>query len=437
MFSLSSSAPRNVSTLGKILIPLAGLLVCTAAYARPAVPCTGPGAPTTTETKCLTAITIPGNPLRSFDISWVSPERGEYYLADRSNNGVDIIDTRNNTFKKTIGGFVGIKLNSAGTAVDNNHSGPDGVVSHGKWLYAGDGDSTLKVIDLEKGKIVATISTGGTTRLDEMALTPDGKLLLAANNAEDPPFVTLFSANGDDDDNSVAILDGMIEADNSTIPAGFGLSIEQPTWAPAIQRFVASVPTIADNTLDPAGCNYGQNSGPITCSGGLLILDPTNLVHPIEKVVSLYQCGPNGASVGPNGNVMLGCTPRNQPSDHETTIINATSLNYVDVGNLTGSDEVWFNKGSNRYYAGASAMRGGAVLGVVDGTTNFLVESIPQSSGSHSVAADSRRHKVLVPQVAPAAVVGSGGDVTSVGAGICGSVSGCIAVYSVPRANDD
>ena len=26
-------------------------------------PCTGPGAPTTTETKCLTAVQIPGNPL--------------------------------------------------------------------------------------------------------------------------------------------------------------------------------------------------------------------------------------------------------------------------------------------------------------------------------------------------------------------------------------
>src|SRR5579864_8662060 len=105
--------------------------------------CSGPGAPTTTQTKCLTAISIPGNPIRSFDISWVNPDRAEYYLADRSNGGIDIIDTRHNVFKKTIGGFVGIKLNGAGTAVDNNHSGPDGVTSHGRWLYAGDGDSTL------------------------------------------------------------------------------------------------------------------------------------------------------------------------------------------------------------------------------------------------------------------------------------------------------
>jgi hypothetical protein len=109
--------------------------------------CIGPGAPTTTETRCLTAVQIPGNPLRSYDISWVNPNRAEYYLADRSNSGIDVINTQNLTFKRTIPGFVGIVLNAAG-AVDNNHSGPDGVVSHGRWLYAGDGDSSIKVFDL-------------------------------------------------------------------------------------------------------------------------------------------------------------------------------------------------------------------------------------------------------------------------------------------------
>src|ERR1700686_4659951 len=87
-------------------------------------PCTGPGAPTTTETKCVTGIFIPGNPLRSFDISWVNPKRGEYYLGDRSNAGIDVIDTQSLKWKRTIGGLVGIVLNGSG-AVDNNHSGPD------------------------------------------------------------------------------------------------------------------------------------------------------------------------------------------------------------------------------------------------------------------------------------------------------------------------
>src|SRR6267142_86829 len=91
-------------------------------------PCTGAGAPTDTQTTCLTAVPIPGNPLRSYDISWVNPDRAEYYLGDRSNAGIDIINTHNLTFKRTLGKglFVGVKLNAAG-AVNNDISGPDGV----------------------------------------------------------------------------------------------------------------------------------------------------------------------------------------------------------------------------------------------------------------------------------------------------------------------
>ena len=152
--SVFASALFGVVSLATIGTALAG-------------PCTGPGAPTTTQTECLTAVQIPGHPLRSFDISWVDPDRAEYYLGDRSNAGIDVIDTKKNTFKRTIGGFVGIVLNGLGN-VNNSKSGPDGVTSHGRWLYAGDGDSTLKVIDLNAPNATAikqTISTGGTTRL--------------------------------------------------------------------------------------------------------------------------------------------------------------------------------------------------------------------------------------------------------------------------------
>ena len=93
---------------------------------------------TITQTKCLTAVQIPGNPLLSFDISWVNPKRAEMYFADRSNSAVEVIDTETLTFKRSLSGFVGAILKGNGT-VNNSLSGPDGVVSHGRWLYAGDG----------------------------------------------------------------------------------------------------------------------------------------------------------------------------------------------------------------------------------------------------------------------------------------------------------
>ena len=76
-------------------------------------PCAGPGAPSTTQTQCLTAVQIPGKPLGEIDVSWVDPGRAEYYLADRSNASIDVIDTRNLTFKRTIPGFVGAVINKS------------------------------------------------------------------------------------------------------------------------------------------------------------------------------------------------------------------------------------------------------------------------------------------------------------------------------------
>ena len=432
---------------------LGGAMSLTATGAM-AGPCTGAGAPTTTETKCVTGISIPGNPLRSFDISWVNPDRGEYYLGDRSNSGIDVIDTHKLKWKRTLGGFVGIVLNPMTGAVDNNHSGPDGVVSHGRWVYGGDGNSSLKVFDLDAPPMAAlqqSISTGGTTRVDEMALTTEGDLLLAANNAEDPPFGTLFAANGDDEDHAkshVKIIT-KVTVDSAIIPSGFGLSFEQPSWDPKTSRFLVSVPVIANN---PTGCNYGQLSGPITCDGGVIVINPETLSKPTAVigafnaatntgVIALKKCGPNGSSVGPDDNVILGCTPQNNPSDVITLVINAKTKVQTPITGVTGSDEVWFNKGDGRYYLGASrdctvagtpcplASQQTAVLGVIDAEANTLVEKVPQSSGSHSVAADSELNRIFVPQVAPVSVVGSGGDTTTVGAGICGTNNGCIAVY--------
>jgi hypothetical protein len=436
-------APRR-TRLAMLLVAstLFGVGSLTTSGAALAGPCTGPGAPTTTQTQCLTAVQIPGNPLRSYDISWVNPDRAEYYLADRSNAGIDIINTHNLTFKRTLGKglFVGVVLNPNTGAVDNDHSGPDGVVSHGRWLYAGDGDSTLKVFDLNAPNASAlkdSISTGGEARVDEMALTTDGELLLVVNNADEPPFATLFLANGDRSFNSVRKIT-KITIDADIFPDTPG--IEQPAWDPKTKRFYVSVPILGK----PGGC------GTATCDGGLMVIDPitvtpgTMVLGAFDPdtntgVLQLSDCGPNGATVGPHDNLLLGCTPANNPTNTSTLVINATTKHFSHVNGIVGSDEVWFNKGDGRYYTGSNrnckatppcptAATQAAVLGVIDGTS-VLIETVPQSSGSHSVAADSKRNLIFVPQSAPVAVVGVGGDTTDVGAGICGSDNGCIGVY--------
>jgi DNA-binding beta-propeller fold protein YncE len=121
--------------------------------------------------------TIPNAALASFDISWVDSESGRYYVADRSAGGVEVFDAESDTFITTITGFVGSK----GSGV----SGPNGVLvinkrgelgagegRHRKELWAGDGDSTAKVVDLETNSIVDSIPTHGTHRADELAYDP-------------------------------------------------------------------------------------------------------------------------------------------------------------------------------------------------------------------------------------------------------------------------
>jgi len=169
--------------------------------------------------------------------------------------------------------------------------------------------------------------------------------------------------------------------------------------------------------------------------------------HANSGVVPLHACGPNGASVGPGDNVLLGCNPANNPSNVTELVINATTRAQTPVTGITGADEVWYNKGDNRYYTGSSrdckvpgtpcptAGLQSAVLGVINAATNTLIEKVPQSSGSHSVAADSTRNFIFVPQNAAA---GIGHDTTTVGAGICGGNNGCVAVYQhqVPGSGD-
>jgi hypothetical protein len=426
MFAPSLSRPA-VFAMGA-----ASLAIASGAYAA----CTGPGAPSDTQTQCKTAVQIPGAPLRSYDISFVNPDRAEYYLADRSNASIDIIDTRTLTFKRFLGKgqFVGAVLN--GTAVNNDVSGPDGVVTHGRWLYAGDGDSTLKVFDLNAPNASALKETKDThrtsdgpdrTRVDEMDLTTDGELLLAVNNAATPPFATLFAANGDRSFSSVREI-GRITIDPTAFPVAPG--IEQPAWDPKTKRFYVSVPVLG-------------------ADGGLMVIDPAKIhgdtslgaFNPATNtgVLQLSDCGPNGATVGPHDNLLLGCTPANNPTNDSTLVINATTKHYTHVNGIVGSDEVWWNKGDRRYYTGSNrncktappcptAAQQQAVLGVID-ATSVLIETIQQSSGSHSVAADSERNLIFVPQSAPVRVVGAGGDTTTVGEQICGSTNGCVAVY--------
>src|SRR5207248_8118196 len=97
--------------------------------------------------KLIGVIAIPGNPLLSSDIAWVDSGTKRFYLADRSNFAIDIVDAENNLFVGRVTGFAG--PGNAAPAPPNGQ-GPNGVlVTPRKKIWAGDGDSKVQVADAD------------------------------------------------------------------------------------------------------------------------------------------------------------------------------------------------------------------------------------------------------------------------------------------------
>ena len=302
-------------------------------------------------------INIPGVPLKAFDISWVDPAAGRYYLGDRSNASVDVIDITTNEVVAQIKGFVGAKKS-------NDISGPDGVVGtySGREVWAGDGDSTVKVIDLTKNAIAATISTGGKNRADEMSYDPKENVIAVANNADDPPFVSIISV-------PTRQVIQKIEFTDSTNGA------EQSQYDPATGMFYISIPA--------------TNANP---GGEVDVIDPVKMA--IVNKYGLKNCGPNGLALGPGNQLLAGCG-----NPHRAVVIDRTNGTVLgDFSDVGGSDEVWYNAGDNRYYMGESAFQN---LGIIDAGTLTTVGEVEAGLGAHSVAADQTSNHIFVPIATP------------------------------------
>ncbi len=329
------------------------------------------------ELKQTGTIAIPGQTLTNFDIGFVDQKTGQYYLADRSNAAIDIFDTKTDRYTGRVGMFVGAIVKDG--KVDNDTSGPDGVVAIETALWAGDGDSTIKIIDLATQKTLATIATGGKMRVDEMAVDPKDHVFIGVNNAEDPPFATLISTGPDHK------IVGKVVFQDATDGA------EQPAYNPDDGLFYVSIPELDKEPKH----------------GAVAVIDPRNAR--LVKMLPVDNCHPNGLAFGPKHNFVLGCNADGKQMPAVTTIMNSdTGAVIATVPGLGGADMVNYNARNNQYYTASRANPSGPVLGVIDAGTNTLVQEIAIQGGSpHSVTSREANGHVYV----PVAAVG-GGDGT-------------------------
>ncbi|HEX9464557.1 MAG TPA: cytochrome C nitrite reductase [Alphaproteobacteria bacterium] len=328
-----------------------------AAALAPAALWTGGSAQAADETfSRIATIQVPGNPLASFDISWVDPVKELYLLADRSNKSLDVFSTDSNTLLFQVPGFVGFTGN-------NDTSGPDGVLTvHHQEAWVGDGNSTVKVVDLKTRSIVDTISTGGTARADELCFDQRDELIMIANDADSPPFVTFISTKP-----GHAILK-KIPLANATN------GLEQCVWWQETGLIYLAVPEINGNK------GHGE----------IAVFDPKTL-----SLVNAFpqNCEPAGLTIGPDGQAMIGCNDTNG-----IRIINLRNGSVVQTFAINGADESWFNPGDNHYFVAAANNTGGRVLAVIDADPIHLDQTISTGVGAHSVAADPQTNHVFLPR---------------------------------------
>lgn len=377
----------------------------------------------------------------SFDISFVDQSTGTYYLADRNNFAVDVLSSESivtqifpNNGHAPFAGFTPCSP----PAGANDCAGPNGVVAAFPWLFVTDAPSRVLTFDLRENPPLTvsecTTKAGEPTRADELAYDPKDGLIMAINNAAQPPFGTLIKV-----DQATGILTC---GTNIIFDAAHGVDaqngVEQPVWDPGTQKFFLSIPRI----------------GPNPTVGGVIRISTTGTV---EATYTLTFCSPAGLALGPNENLLANCNTiwasdgslwtgnadRNTDTAAPQLVI-LDAVTGVTLANVLGAgvgDEVWFNAGDNHYYAASSGSnlapnalfparppvgtamtapvnvsQGAATLDDIDALSQTLEQRVPtfnvpaDPAGSHpagtahSVAAYLGTNHVFVPIAANNAV---------------------------------
>jgi DNA-binding beta-propeller fold protein YncE len=343
-----------------------------------------PSGPTTLQTVIPVPAITPSSGFY-YDGSYVDVKRRLYYLGDRTTKGIDIIDIATNKVIAQIPNvFVGQVFN--GQRLNNNVSGPNALEMVGpNELWAGDGDSSIKVIDLNAHTHIATISTGGKARTDFVVYDPDHNVVLATNKNDSPPFVSFV------DPRTRAIV-AKVEFKAK--------SLDGVVYDPAQKRYLISVGPTAESP-----------------NGEVDAIDPVQ-----RAVVARYptaECFPAGLALGPSEHLLAGCSDDAIAAGFraKSLILDATNGTILaTVNEVGGSNYVTYNPGDRRFYLGARDMTADGTkntkktpfLGIIDAVSMKFIANVPAAPNCKSVAADPQTNHVFMPLTASATGPGIG-----------------------------
>jgi hypothetical protein len=372
--------------------------------------------------------------LNGFDISYVDPYVGEYFLSDSTDKAILAINvfTKKPTLLGTTAGFTGAP---ATCAVPHACNGPDGEFTvhdrNGTQIWAGNGNSDVVVLSYPSGSVVKDISTatpGLATsyfRADEGCWDPDDHLVIVANDSALPhPYINFIST-----DNYTIVKQMVFDGGSGTstlsgITIGHGPNatngIEQCNWNPREHAFYLNVPEV-------------NGSGSDTADGNVVVINPHSLQIVQTFDIPVAECaGPQGMAIGPAPQILLGCNAKGPPNNtgpQNAAIMNEENGHLIKVlANQGGNDEVWYNPGDGHYSLAEGSHALTDYLGIVDSQPISVDQQIAiapapaAGSGPHSVAADPIFNEIYMPIEA------------SVASPICPTAGvGCVAIFKSNR----
>jgi hypothetical protein len=370
----------------------------------------------------------------SYDISWIDQTTQLFHLADRSDKAIDIVDAATGKWKVSYTATPSF----AGVGSSTENSGPNGVVT----------TTSGCIVATDAGARVVSFTSGGTQvtdlhlntmpgRADELSFDPADNLLAIEN-----PFPGVTTNTPRPNLYLVKISTGCTLTVVKKIPLPFATNgLEQSVWDPATKLFYVSVPQVGDASISTG------------LHGLVIAVDPHT--GKITKAFPINMCQPAGLALNPTtGDLLAGCST---VFDTKGMAWNGFDTNYAlpiqvvvdpttgvttDVPGVGASDEVAYNGKDGDWYTGSSGSpyapmsvnpaspanlsQGAEILGVIDGTTDALLQLAPTftvpatathpSGSGHSVAANDSNGWVFVPSPANHAIRGCG--------------FGCIQIFS-------
>jgi hypothetical protein len=362
----------------------------------------------------IAALGVPGTsdsvPFVNFDQARIDTEFQLLFVSSRSSKAVAIFDALTD---RKVGETPAI---FAGAGIDSPHSGPDGNVVAGHYLFAGDYPSTVRVFDLSASLSsppqVAEIQTGGTLRADEMDYDPVNRVVIVSNGDSTPAFVTLISST------TFKILKQVVfDGTNGTLDTSQG-GIASVLYNSRTKKFLISIPEVGSDLT----------------AGAVAVMDPAT--GEVTQVFSgLNNCMPSGMAQGPGENVLVACDPGFPAPDPvqfapRTYVINGnTGTILANLTQVGGVDYAAYNPTDHHYYLGArdfftspTATTASPVLGVIDADNNEWIENFPTGTNAHSVAVNPVNNQIFVPIENPNP--------------LCGPLPGCVSVFTDAHRGD-